>query len=184
MNRLFFCLSLLLPLLVWRQLRAQDSTFLSRFEFYRMKSHDLILGYHELAGDEDKFTGRPFRMVEVGYARSFISHGGHHGPSAAVLSLTQGVAYNREFLTVTRLGASVRGWMFSLGLFFSYYTDFKYGNLKACPEMGLGFTHFKAVFGFNLPTIYNRDFEAVRYGLYHLSIAANISVARKRVDFE
>ena len=152
--------------------------------FYRVKSHDLVIANHWVAGNEEKFTGTPFYFLELGYARSFTNYGGHHGAGAAVLSISQSFAVNREFVTCTRVGASVRGWLTTVGFFLSYYTDFEYGNLKIAPEFGLGFPNFKAVMGFNIPTLYNKDFGALQYGLYQFSVSINLPVAKKRLDYE
>lgn len=153
-------------------------------EFYRIKSHDLIIGNHLVAGDEEKFAGAPFYFLELGYARSIGAYGGHHGPAAAVMSISQSFSINREFVTATRVGMSVRGWLASMGLYLSYYTDFEYGNLKIAPEFGMGFPHFKAVMGFNIPTIYNKDFAAIQHGLYQFTVNFNLPLAKKRFDDE
>lgn len=176
-------ISLPLSMVAQEAEKTPDSLRLGR-EFYRIKSHDLIIGNHLVGGDEEKFEGAPFYFLELGYARSFVAYGGHHGPGAAVMSISQSFSINREFVTATRVGMSVRAWLASMGLYVSYYTDFEYGNLKIAPEFGMGFPHFKAVMGFNIPTIYNKDFTAVQHGGYQFTVNFNLPLAKKRFDAE
>jgi hypothetical protein len=179
---LFF---LLLPVFSLAQEPAAtaDSLKINR-ELYRVKSHDLIIGNHLVAGEESEFEGPSFYFLELGYARTISARGGHHGPGTAVMSVSQSFAINREFVTATRVGMSFRGWLASMGLYLSYYTDFEYGNLKIAPEFGMGLPNFKAVMGFNIPTINNRDFAAIQHGLYQFTLNFNLPLSKTRLDDE
>lgn len=163
-------------------LQGQNTGFVP-YSFYQIRSHDLVLGYSYLTGEEEKYTAAPIRSLEVGYARSFITYGGPHGPGAVVYSITQSWALQRDFLMATRAGISTRAWMFSFGLYLAFFTDLKYGNLKFCPEFGIAGPRFKATLGFNLPTIYNRDFADLRYAVFQLTVATNLPLVKKRFDW-
>lgn len=184
-SKTLLLLFLLLPICITAQNteEAQDSTEVKN-EFYKVKSNDLIIGNHLLGGKEEKLEGAPFYFLEVGYARSITSYGGNHGAGVTVMSISQAFAINREFVTATRVGMSVRGSLASLGLYLSYYTDFEYGNLKLAPEFGMGFPNFKAVMGFNIPTLYNKDFDAIQYAPYQFTVNFNLPLAKKRFDYE
>ncbi|PHN07997.1 hypothetical protein [Flavilitoribacter nigricans] len=175
-------LFIMLPIFTFAQ-QEQDST-LVKSEKYRIKAHDLIIGNHLIEGSDERFEGAPFYFLELGYARSVSSYNGEHSLGTTVMSITQSFAINREFVTATRVGMSVRGWLASMGLYLNYYTDFEYGNLKIAPEFGMGFPNFKAVMGFNIPTVYNKDFDSVQHGMYQFTVNFNLPLAKKRFDYE
>ncbi|MCB0632139.1 MAG: hypothetical protein R2824_20840 [Saprospiraceae bacterium] len=159
-----------------------QETRLPPIPFYQINSHELVLGYTYLGADhQEKYPELPLRLLEFGYARSWMTHGGPHGPFGLIFSATQSWAIHRRFLTSTRVGVGSRAWMGHIGLYLDYYTDFQYGNLKLSPEIGFANHWFKAVMGFNIPTFYNRDFEDLRHAALHLTLAVNVPVHRKRV---
>lgn len=182
-STILFLLLLCLPFcLVGQEAKETPDSLKVEPEMYRIKSHDLIIGNHLIGGDEEKFQGSAFYFLELGYARTIAAYGGQHGPTAAVMSVSQAFAINREFVTATRVGMSLRGWLASMGLYLSYYTDFEHSNLKIAPEFGIGFPYFKAVMGLNIPTVYNKDFEAVQHGFYQFTVNFNLPMSKKRFD--
>jgi hypothetical protein len=53
----------------------------------------------------------------------------------------------------------------------TYFTNFKQGNLKITPQLGVGMGGFRAVAGYNIPTFFNKDFAGLRYSAGQISIS-------------
>lgn len=141
------------------QAEQYDSILFSKKYFNtRYRQTALLTGYHTQPG-RSYGTGT-LHYLEIGLAR-IIQQNGPHGPVSMGVYAAEEIYPGKESIFGTKAGVFIH-YMVDLGFSAVYYTDFRKGNLKLRPEMGIGIGGFRAVAGFNIPTIRNKDFLPLR----------------------
>ena len=142
----------------------------------RETAYKLLLGFN-FQGSTQVDKDKTLKYFEIGLHRTITDFGGIHPPTALTYGLSTEVLLGAPAICGIKGSAWTSVWGFVLGISTIYYTDFQYGNFKIRPEIGLGFYPFKLSFGYNIPTIYNKDFERVRRN--DLQITLNILIKMK-----
>jgi hypothetical protein len=149
----------------------QDSTMSKlRYRFEIEDSKDLLLGVNELSSGNDTISSLKSWLAEIGFHKTSTMFGGRHGPSTYTYGVSALVSFDKEKLIGIRAGGWTSFGFLSVGISTTYYTNFKYGNLKITPEIGMGILGFKLVAGGNIPTINNKDFESMKNARFVLTI--------------
>lgn len=155
-------LALGLPTLCFSQ--DSDST-----SFYKAgdKYLSLLVGYD--------FWDNHF--VELGLAHNQLDMQGHHA-----------FGFNYFFSTELKidndivLGPKVGLWFsnaIGMGLNLIYYTDFDNSALRFRPEIGIGLSRFKIVYGYNI-SLTNKDFEKVNKSNIGLMVLFGLKKVKDR----
>lgn len=158
---------------------AQDSSLQKRENLYnRLKQAEILAGVSWQGNLGDKVP--LMRYAEIGIAKSIHAHS-RHGPATFGIYAAEEIHItDANSVFGTKLGFYTH-YMFDIGFAVIYYTDFKKGNLKLRPELGVGMGALRAVFGFNIPTINNRAFELLRQNNAQLTLQFMIPVKKKDV---
>jgi len=171
---------LLVFVLAYRS-HSQDSTFML---CYRVRSTDLIIGMNwQGDGREVAKNEKTYRYVEIGIGKGSYNMcicGG--GASGVYVSEEMYFGKDKDIF-----GTKVGGWVHYLidfGLSLIYYTDFKRGNFKVRPELGVGLGRMRAVFGYNIPTINNKAFTELTHHNMQISIQFTVGVKQKKTELE
>ena len=125
--------------------------------------------------------GKTFRYIEIGFAKS-IHQESRHGPISTGVYLSEEIYFGNENIYGTKLGAYIHGMFCDMGLSMIYYTDFKKGNLKVRPEVGVGIGALRIVTGYNIPTINNKAFEQLRKNNAQITIQFMVPVKKKLIN--
>lgn len=136
---------------------AKEAQKAKRFVTYLNTELVTGINFQEIHYGDYKGTRR---LAEFGIARS-IHKLGLHGPISSGVVASEEIALNEKSVFGTKVGGYMH-YLFDFGLFVIYYTDFQKGNLKLRPEFGVGFGGLRIVAGYNIPTIDNKAFNALR----------------------
>jgi hypothetical protein len=144
-------------------------------------SKNLLVGYNYQTNDDTNVSRNVKRhFLEAGFHRTNISFN-RHGPATFTYGGSVLAALDKNKIVGFRAGAWLGG-LLEFGLSMTYYTDFKRGNLKITPELGLGANRFKLAAGYNIPTFRNKDFDALRYATTQFSL--NYLIRIKRISYD
>lgn len=121
-----------------------------------------------------------FRYVEFGIARS-VHADSRHGPASMGVYLSEELHLGRKYIYGTKVGVYTH-YLFDLGFSMIYYTDFKRGNFKLRPEIGLGMGVVRIVLGFNIPTIANKDFMELQKKNAQVAVQFFLPVKKKTLN--
>ncbi len=149
--------------------------------FRRDVKTELVAGF-DLQSAAYKGDKSSRHYLELGIARS-IHQQGRHGPVSMGVLLSEEIHLGQTNIYGTKLGMYTH-YLFDLGFAAVYYTDFRKGNLKLRPELGLGLGAFRIVGGYNIPTIQNKAFSQLTRADGQLSIQLLLPVSRKQIDTE
>lgn len=129
-----------------------------------------------------RMDGKEFnrKHIEIGLHKTLTSFDWHHPSSVITHGISLEVAPGSNTIYGFKYSAWAEVWFFVFGLAGVYYTDFDKGNFKIRPEIGVGMYRFKLSAGFNIPTIRNKDFEALQrsYGQVTLNILLKLKTLR------
>ena len=169
-------------------LRAQpaDSTHTLAFPQnpYHEKAVDLAVSYHFQGDSRSMDSTDNFHFLGIGLQLTNAVFGGHHGPSTFSYGVgTEIMISDLPTIYGFRAGSWVSGYAFTSGLHLVYYTDFDRGNLKLRWDFGLGGRRLRVTMGFNIPTIYNRDFEQLRRQDAQLGVQWQLPIISRRMLF-
>lgn len=154
--------------------QRKDSTRICLDQTFRKT--ELVLGTNWQANWRDKDNTQTRNYIEVGIGRSIHTYH-RHGVSSAGIYLSEEMYFGKKNIYGTKLGVYAH-YLLDLGFSMIYYTDFKKGNFKLRPELGIGAGPFRAVFGFNLPTIDNKAFEELRNHRAQVTVQLMIPVKK------
>ena len=163
-------------------LRAQSNDTLTVidlpvFDQTRYRHTGIVTGFHlQYSLHNDVNT---LRYLELGLARTIHQYG-RHGPVSMGIYIGKEIYPGSQPVIGTKAGIFTH-YMIDLGFSAVFYTDFKYGNFKLRPEMGIGLGDFRAVIGFNIPTIRNRDFHRLQKNYGQISIQYCWPVEKTRI---
>jgi hypothetical protein len=166
-------------------LRAQSKDSLQLkdfpvFEQTRYRHTGIVTGFHiQHSLHNDVPT---LRYMEIGLA-STIHQYGRHGPVSTGFYFSEEIYPGSDPVFGTKLGIFTH-FLIDLGFSAVFYTDFKYGNFKLRPEMGIGLGDFRAVVGINIPTIRNRDFYRLQKNYGQISFQYCWPVKKTRIGTE
>ena len=102
------------------------------------------------------------KHIEVGIHKTMTSFDWHHPSSVFTHGVSLEIAPQSNPIYGFKYSAWAEVWCFVLGLGWIYYTDFEKGSFKIRPEIGIGLYPFKLTGGFNIPTLWNKDFKELR----------------------
>jgi hypothetical protein len=169
-----------LPIIAMGQQRRDSVAFPVRN--YRETAYKLLVGVNFQGSSREAHQDINRKYIEVGLHRTLTDYGGYHPPIALTYGLSTEILLDPNPV----YGFKVSGWatamLFVLGASTVYYTDFEKGNLKIRPELGVGMHPFKLTVGYNIPTLWNKDFERMRYA--DLQITLNIVLKLKTIKIE
>lgn len=74
-------------------------------------------------------------------------------------------------------------WLFDAGLAMVCYTDFNHYNVKMRPELGVGMSRFRLVFGYNVPTINNKAFKELQKNNVQVCMQVTIGVKKRKIRY-
>jgi hypothetical protein len=137
--------------------------------FYKTgdKYLSLLLGYN--------FWNNHF--LELGVAHNQLDMQGHHA-----FGFNYFVSAEVKIDNDLVLGPKVGLWFsngLGMGLNLIYYTDFGDSALRFRPELGIGLSRFKIVYGYNI-SLTNKDFEKINKSNIGLSILLGLKKIRDR----
>lgn len=158
--------------------QAQDKDLTNLFRTY--KSTDLLVGINWQGNTRENITSRYY---EIGLAKArYIFH--HHGITGSAVYVSEEMHFNGDQnIFGTKLGAWAH-WLLDAGMAIVYYTDFSQGNLKIRPELGVGMGRLRMVMGYNIPTINNRKFAALRRNDLQISMQYAIGLKKREVEVQ
>jgi hypothetical protein len=154
-NKIVAIIFSMLPLFAHSQ---RDS--LNRFMIGKEVNRTLLIGAsHQVSSS---LTEQNRWFMEVGLHKTSLFHS-RHGPAMYTYgaSVLAGMDKNDKIIGF-QVGACT-SYFYLLGLNMTYYTNFKQGNFKITPELGVGLAGLKLAVGFNIPTFANKDFMALRH---------------------
>ncbi len=154
---------------------TQDTIAFKPPLYQEINSTDILIGVHWQGNTR---TNKTFRYYEIGMAKGrYISH--MHGVTGSAFYISEEMYFSRDKnIFGTKVGAWIH-WVGDIGLAMIYYTDFDKGNLKIRPEFGWGMGRFRAICGFNIPTINNKVFKELQKNNIQVSIQFTIGVHKK-----
>lgn len=157
-------------------LLAQDSTAKRSLFWGTVRSTDLLLGIHWQGSTKHNKT---LCYYEIGIAKGkYISW--FEGHSGVAVYASEEMYFSKD---KNIFGTKIGAWMhmiLDVGLCAVYYTDFQRGNLKIRPELGFGAGRLRFVGGYNIPTINNKAFEALRKNNAQASIQFTVGLRKKK----
>lgn len=103
------------------------------------------------------------KYFEIGLHKTNTVFGGHHPPASFTHGFSIEIAPEANPIYGFKYSTWVQASCLVFGLAGVYYTDFKYGNFKIRPEVGIGMYPFKLSAGFNIPTIKNKSFKDIQH---------------------
>lgn len=160
------------------QAQGTDSLILGADEYNtRYRKTALVTGYH-LQFNSRKGSG-DLQFLELGLAR-MIEQNGRHGPVTMGVYVSEEIYPGKQSIFGTKAGVFLH-YMFDLGFSAVYYTDFRNGNFRLRPEFGIGFMGMRAVAGFNIPTIRNKDFYRLQKNYGQISLQLFIKLHQKEI---
>src|SRR5215216_5159608 len=135
-----------------------------------IRSTDVLLGIHwQGDGRESVKDEKTYRYFEIGIAKGKYTEGICSGAGGAVY-ISEEMYFGRDKnIFGTKLGAWMH-YLLDAGLSLVYYTDFKRGNFKIRPELGVGLGRMRAVVGYNLATFNNKAFTELTNRNFQISI--------------
>jgi len=146
----------------------------------RYKRTDLVTGFNWQPSLKNDVS--TIRYVEVGVGRSVHQYG-RHGPVSVGAYVSEEIYFGKNNIYGTKAGVYMH-YMFDLGFSAIYYTDFKKGNFKLRPEFGIGMMGFRAVIGFNIPTINNKAFYRLQKNYGQITIQYMWPLKKQKVKDE
>lgn len=167
---------------VMSQTDTIPGTFHVNSEYRRYKKTEIVIGYNLQGNWKDNANAPNRQYVEVGVGRSVQVHG-RHGPTSIGYYLSEEIHTGANTIYGTKMGVYAH-YLFDFGMAAVYYTDFKKGNFKFRPELGIGLAGFRAVAGFNIPTIDNKGFAALRRNNAQLTIQFLLGVSKKETGLK
>ncbi len=166
-------------------LRAQSKDSLAVrdrpvFMLSRYRHTGIVTGFHiQHSMHNDVNT---LRYLELGLARTIHEYG-RHGPVSMGIYFGEEIYPGSQPVFGTKAGIFTH-YLIDLGFAAVFYTDFKYGNFKLRPEMGIGMGDFRAVVGINIPTLRNRDFHRLQKNYGQISFQYSWPVKKTRIGTE
>ena len=156
---------------------GQDSTYKPP-GFREEKATDILIGYN-IQGNWSDSTGRMNKYFEIGIGRGkYFYH--RHGVTALVIYLSEEILLSKNKIYGTKIGCFAH-WLFDAGFSIIYYTDFKKGNLKLRPELGVGMGRIRAIIGYNIPTISNKAMPELRRQNAQITIQAGLGIKKQQI---
>ncbi|NOZ46690.1 MAG: hypothetical protein GXO79_07890 [Chlorobi bacterium] len=118
------------------------------------KTYDIYTGLHfQLNTDTRKINIIP----EIGFAKVYYLKVNQYDFLYS-WSLSNEIILRKNIIWGFKTSPWVSILNYNLGISFIYYTDFKKGNFKIRPEIGINFKKFKIALGYNIPTYENEAF--------------------------
>lgn len=146
--------------------------------YKRYLKTEIVTGYNFQTSEYN--GSKPTRQYfELGIARS-IHQQLRHGPVSMGLLLSEEVYLGNRNIYGTKLGMYTH-YLFDVGFSVIYYTDFRKGNLKLRPELGLGLGFIRIAGGFNIPTFENGAFPELARSNAQLVIQLLLPIHRKEI---
>ncbi len=145
---------------------------------YQETAYKLLLGIN-LQGSTQVNPEKSLKYLKIGLHRTVTDFGGRHMPIAWTCGLSTEILLDKSPIYGFKMSTWATAFFFVAGMSTVYYTDFKQGNFKIRPEIGFGAYPFKLTMGYNIPTIFNKDFERVRRN--NMQITLNILLRLKTI---
>jgi len=117
--------------------------------------------------------------MEIGIFRR-VDYYNRHGAGTFGAYLSEEMSFGKKNIYGTKAGVFLHAFI-DLGMSIVYYTDFKRGNFKLRPEMGIGILGVRIVAGFNVPTINNKAFPELRRKNAQVTIQGTIPWKTKKL---
>ncbi|WP_196888829.1 hypothetical protein [Aureivirga sp. CE67] len=157
-------LLLLFPLFSFAQ--TDSLKVQKRPNYYMKKSWAITTGYQIY----------DYNFIEIGIARMNDSFEGYHR-STLIYNLSNEFKLSDDFLWGLKAGVWIGGGNagMNLGLNLVNYTDFKENSICLRPEIGIGFSNFRIVYGYNL-AMTNNDFNKINTHNIGLNILFDFKV--------
>jgi hypothetical protein len=143
------------------------------------KQLELVAGYSVQGNLKNEVKN--LHYVEIGVARSIQDRGYHGGATFGMLLTEEILIGENENVYGTKIGMFTH-YMIDIGFSMVYYTDFKKGNFKFRPEIGMGMGGVRFIVGFNIPFIDNSAFELLRKNNVQAGIQIMIPVRKKLLE--
>lgn len=159
---------------------GQDSSIVSKDNYWgrTFKRTELVFAINWQGNWKDET--KLLRYLEIGFAKS-IHEGGRHGPVSFGIYLSEEIYFQQDSSVFgTKFGAYTH-WLFDLGFATIIYTDFENISLKLRPELGVGMGSFRAVIGYNVPTVNNNAFKQMSKNNAQITIQVFIPVHKKEI---
>jgi hypothetical protein len=162
------------------QQNNQQPQYIDRY-YQRFKKTELLVGMSWQGNWRNKDNSQTRRYIELGVARSLHVYTRHAITSAGLYAAEEMYFGSRKNIYGTKVGAYAHILLVDVGAAAVYYTDFKRGNLKFRPELGMGFPNVRFVFGFNIGTIDNKAFQELSQHRAQVSVQFLLPVKKKKL---
>jgi hypothetical protein len=127
------------------------------------------------------FQSGTYSFAEIGIGIKKDVLGAPH-PSTLIFGVTNELKINKGFVWGLKLGAWTGGGVggTNIGLNLIHYTSFNSSAFRFRPEVGMGFGHFRMVYGYNF-TVTNKHFDQLNTHLFALHILLDLKPIRNTV---
>ena len=118
-------------------------------------------------------------FVEIGIGIMKDEVGTHH-PSTLIYGISNEFKLSSDFIWGLKVGFWMGGGAagMNLGANLINYTNFTENSIRFRPEIGVGFNHFRIVYGYNL-ALTNKNFEGINRHNFGLNIILNLKTIKK-----
>lgn len=116
-------------------------------------------------------------FIELGLAHNQLDIQGHHATGYHYFVSSE-FKIDRDLVVGPKVGVWVGGGL-GIGLNLIYYTDFDKSALRFRPEIGIGLSRFKIVYGYNI-SLTNKDFEKINKSNVGLVVLFGIKKVKDR----
>lgn len=156
--------------------------YINCLSFREEKSIDAWVGYN-LQGNWSDTAGKTAKYLEVGIGKGrYFYH--RHGIKGRAFYIAEEIYLgNNKRIYGTKIGFFAH-WLFDAGFSVVYYTDFRKGNLKLRPELGIGMGRMRAIIGYNIPTINNKAMPELQKHNAQISIQAGLGIKKEKINRE
>jgi len=166
---LFILLLTALPLFGRGQsdsLSTRDSLY---HRYYMQKHMAIVTGY--------QIQRNHFAEIGVEIMKDGIV--GHH-PSTLIYGLSNELKLSSDFIWGLKAGVWMGGGIagLNMGLNLINYTDFQESSLRLRPEIGIGFSVFRVVYGYNF-ALTNRGFNGINTHNFALNIMLKVKTLKE-----
>lgn len=149
-----------------------DSTYVrdTIYDQYYMKTDLSLLTGYQLHSEH-------FAEIGIGVMRDGVV--GHH-PSTMIYGVTNEFIMSNDFVWGLKAGLWLGGGVggMNIGLNLINYTDFESNTIRFRPEIGMGFSSFRIVYGYNL-AITNKDFDGINTHNFTLNIILKMKTLKE-----
>lgn len=125
------------------------------------------------------YNGIKRHFLEAGFAISRLNiYDGHHFGGSAALVSTE-IMIDENPTIGPKIGGWISGGMLALGLNTIYYFNKNESSLRLRPEVRIGMSRFKFVYGYNI-ALSNKDFRRINTNNFSLVVLLKIKTLKNK----